>query len=125
MIDTHRVKAATIRETLMGLALQKSATGALLDPTEVARAIAGKDEKVWRRLMKPIKDEVARLAEAGEIVILRKGQPVAPDRIRGLYRVRLLKEGEEKPVFAAAPEGTAKPRDEDDDDLDFLDDDED
>lgn len=117
MIDTHRVKAATIREVLLGLAMEKSASGSLLDPTEVARAIAGKDEKVWRRLMKPIKDEVARLAEAGTIVIVRKGTPVPPDRIRGLYRVRLLSPGEERPVFSAATPADA-------DDL-LLDDDED
>lgn len=109
-IDPRRVRASAIRETMSGLARARAPRP--VDPMEVAVAIAGKDEKVWRRLMKPIKDEAARLAKAGTIVILRKGKPVDPDKIRGLWRFRLLGPDEAPPVFAPGD-------DADDDDLGF------
>jgi hypothetical protein len=100
-IDPRRVKAAEIRERMIGLATERG-PAKVVDPMEVAVAIAGKDEKVWRRLMKPIKDEATRLAKRNQIVIVRKGKPVEPDKIRGLWRYRLLAEGEAPPVFAPA-----------------------
>lgn len=123
MIDPKRVKAAEIREKILEIAEARlKAGGGKVDPMEVAIAVAGKDEKIWRRLMKPIKDEVARLAEAGTIVVVRKKKPVDPKKIRGLYRFRMLAPGEAIPVYEAA-DG------EDDLDLDddafLLDDDED
>lgn len=101
-IDTHRVKAAVLRERLLLLASELPPGGSLR-PADVAVAIAGKDEKVWRRLMKPIRDEAVRLAKAGRVVILRKGEPVDPTRFKGLYRIRLLAPGEAQPVFERAP----------------------
>ncbi|WP_237154230.1 DUF3253 domain-containing protein [Oryzibacter oryziterrae] len=115
--DPRRVKAGQIREKLMGMAADADLPARGLKPDAVARAIGGKDEKVWRRLMKPVKDEAVRLAKDGKVVLLRKGKPIDPDRIKGLYSIRLLKDGEAMPVFEA--------EDLDDDDLDFLDDDED
>lgn len=119
-IDPRRVKAAEIRERMIALASERGPTKAV-DPMEVAVSIAGKDEKVWRRLMKPIKDEAARLGKKNQIVVLRKGKPVEPDKIRGLWRYRLLAEGEAPPVFEPA----AADEDLDDDDLIGFDDDED
>ncbi len=97
-IDPRRVKAAEIRATMSTLAAERG-PGKAVDPMEVAVAIAGKDEKIWRQLMKPIKEEAKRLADAGEIVLLRKGKPTDPDTLRGLWRFRLLAAGEAKPVF--------------------------
>ncbi|BBE71420.1 DUF3253 domain-containing protein [Oharaeibacter diazotrophicus] len=121
-IDPRRVKAAEIRARMTSLAAERG-PGRNVDPMEVAVAIAGHDEKIWRRLMKPIKEEAKRLAAAGEIVVLRKGKPTDPETLRGLWRFRALAEGEAPPVFeprAAAP----APTDEDDDldDFDFDDD---
>lgn len=123
MIDTKRVRAAEIRETILSIAQARlTAGGGKVDPMEVAIAIAGKDETVWRRLMKPIKDEVARLAEAGSIVVIRKKKTVDPKKIRGLYRFRMLAPGEEKPVYEEADGDGDLDLDEDDF---LLDDDED
>ena len=116
-IDPRRVKAAEIRERMIALASERGPKKAV-DPMEVAVSIAGKDEKIWRRLMKPIKDEAARLAKKNQIVVLRKGKPVEPDKIRGLWRYRILAEGEAPPVFEPA----AEDEDLDDDDLIGFDD---
>ena len=97
-VDPHRVKAGQIRDVLLLLA-SESPSGKPIGPDTVARAIAGKNEKVWRRLMKPIKDEAVRLAKDGKVILVRKGKAVDPDRIRGLYRIRLRAEGEALPVF--------------------------
>lgn len=118
MIDPRRIKAAAIREAALALALERR-EGRPVDPSEVSRALVGTNEKLWRQLMKPVKDELVRLAEDGTLMILRKGRPIPPREVRGLYRFRLRKEGEADPVPG--------PKDLDDDgDLDdlLLDDDE-
>lgn len=97
-VDPHRVKAGQIRDVLLLMAAE-SPSGKPIGPDAVARAIAGKDEKVWRRMMKPIKEEAVRLAKDGKVILLRKGKPVDPDRVRGLYRIRLRAEGEPMPVY--------------------------
>ncbi|MEM8796096.1 MAG: DUF3253 domain-containing protein [Pseudomonadota bacterium] len=60
-------------------------------PSEVARAVAGKDEKQWRLLMKSIKSVAVELARAGVIQITRKGAPVDIDNFKGIYRLSLPK----------------------------------
>ena len=65
-----------------------------LDPTAIARAIAGSDEKQWRQQMKPIRNEVVRLAKEGRVQILRKGKPASPDGLKGLYKMRILPENQ-------------------------------
>lgn len=113
-IDPRRVKAGEIRDVLLSsVSAAPPQRGA--DPGDIARAIVGKDEKKWRQLMKPIKDEAIRLARDGKVVLMRKGKPCDPNRLRGLYRIRLLAEGETVPTFEPLPA---------DDDLDDFDDDE-
>jgi hypothetical protein len=97
-VDPVRIKAAVLRETMLSLAAERGATRAV-DPMEVAVRVAGKDEKVWRRLMKPIRDEARRLAADRRIVVLRKGRPANPASLRGLWRFRLRTEDEPDPAF--------------------------
>ena len=61
-IDPHHVKAGTIREVMLSHASAAPAKRGA-DPGDIARAIVGKDEKKWRQLMKPIKDEAVRMAQ--------------------------------------------------------------
>ncbi|WP_181705261.1 DUF3253 domain-containing protein [Chthonobacter rhizosphaerae] len=116
MIDPRRIKAAAIREQILALATDRRASRPV-DPSEVARALVGTNEKLWRQLMKPIKDEVIRLAEDGRIVILRKNRPVPPREVRGLYRFRLLGEDEPAPTYPVSDD-----KDPDDDEF-WLDED--
>ncbi|MFD0917724.1 DUF3253 domain-containing protein [Pseudahrensia aquimaris] len=79
-----------LADTIMTMAHERGAEKSLC-PSEVARAIAGKDEKQWRALMKPIRAEAVRMARAGNVAITRKGKPVDPDDFKGIYRIALPK----------------------------------
>jgi hypothetical protein len=68
---------STIEETMLSLA-RGVGPGKTVCPSEVARAIAGKDEKVWRLLMPPIRAAAVDLALAGVVEIRRKGRLVDP-----------------------------------------------
>ncbi len=54
-------------------------------PSEVARALA---PEAWRPLLGQVRTEAIRLAEAGQIDILRKGRPVPVEAVRGVIRLR-------------------------------------
>jgi len=64
-------------------------------PTDVARAFTLEatpgepDPEAWRRHLSAVRRAAARLAEAGQIDILRKGKPVPPAEARGVVRLRL------------------------------------
>jgi Protein of unknown function (DUF3253) len=64
--------------------------GRTVDPTEAARAYAkalGEDELGWRAHLQGVRKAAVRLAEAGRIVIYRKGKPIDPNDFRGVYRL--------------------------------------
>ena len=52
--------------------------GATLCPSEVARALAGRDGD-WRALLAPVRGAAARLQAEGRIAVTQRGRPVAPD----------------------------------------------
>lgn len=57
-----------------------------LSAPEVATAIAEDD---WHGLLVPIRRTAVALAQAGRLVIYRKGKPVDPSDFRGVYRLGL------------------------------------
>ena len=70
--------------------------GSSISPEEVARAVAEtrrspKDPSdLWRKDLSAVKQQAIHLARAGEIQVLRKGQPVDdPARVKGVVRYRL------------------------------------
>ena len=65
-------------------------------PSEIARTLAGSDEKRWRLLMKPIKAEAMRLAGQGRVELRRKGGTVAPEGVKGIYRIGLPRADRER-----------------------------
>ena len=69
--------------------LAERGQGKTICPSEAARDIAGKDEKKWRLLMKPIKQVAVALALENEIQITRKRKPVDPLAFKGIYRLSL------------------------------------
>ena len=81
---THDV----LREEILRLVHERGA-GKTVCPSEVARSIAGSDEKVWRLLMTPIRHAAIALSDEGRVVIKRKGRPVAPAELKGIYRLSL------------------------------------
>lgn len=62
-----------------------------ISPVDAARALAGEQEPAWRRGLAPVRQAVMRLARSGQIEILRKGKPVAPEEARGVIRIRLAR----------------------------------
>ncbi len=54
-------------------------------PSEAARAL----NPAWQGQMTLVRRAAVRLALAGRIHILRKGQPVDPTTVRGVIRLRL------------------------------------
>lgn len=61
-------------------------------PEDVARSVAtGPD---WQSLLPSVRRGALRLAQAGRLVLYRKGKPVEPEELRGVYRVGLPSEEE-------------------------------
>jgi hypothetical protein len=61
-------------------------------PTDAAQAYAaarGEDSLGWRSHLSQVRGAAVRLAEAGRVVIYRKGKPADPHDFRGVYRVGL------------------------------------
>lgn len=79
---------AAIEDVIMRLAAERGA-GKTLDPAEAARALGGDKPDGWGPLMQPIRRAAVALAEAGRIVIYRKGKPVDPRNFKGVYRLGL------------------------------------
>lgn len=61
--------------------------GDTLSAPEIAHAIATDGE--WHTLLMPIRRAAVELAQAGRLVIYRKGKPVDPTDFRGVYRLGL------------------------------------
>lgn len=55
-------------------------------PSEVARSL---DKPHWRALMPQVRAVGNRLAEAGTIEVMQRGQKVNPDEVKGPIRYRL------------------------------------
>lgn len=86
---TMSINAENVRAAIGEIAAARPGTS--IDPGEVARKLAGTDTKAWGRAMKPLRAVLLGLAKDGEIEFLRKGKPVAPEDLRGVYRLRVIK----------------------------------
>ena len=76
--------------------LHEAGPGASLSPDDVARAYAESRRRksdppdLWRRYLTAVRQQALHLARAGEIVILRRGEPQDPQvPIKGLVRLAL------------------------------------
>ena len=61
-----------------------------IDPGAIARELVGPDPDTWGKLMKPLRAHLQQMARDGEIEFLRKGRPIAPEELRGVYRLRVV-----------------------------------
>ena len=83
MADAKDLRAQ-LRAVILALTALR-VPGKSLCPSEAARAVRPED---WNRFMTETRRVAVQMAEAGEIEILRKGKPVAPDEVRGVIRLR-------------------------------------
>jgi hypothetical protein len=61
--------------------------GGTLSAPEIAHAISPQGD--WHTLLVPIRRAAVALAQAGRLVIYRKGKPTDPNDFRGVYRLGL------------------------------------
>ena len=60
---------------------------------QAARARPGDGPQAWRKYMRAVKQQALHLARSGRIEIVRKGKPVDPDDFKGVWRMRLPRDG--------------------------------
>lgn len=83
--DSNSPPAKTLDDAILDV-LAQPGTKTLSAP-EIANAIAADGE--WHELLTPIRRAAVSLAQAGRLVIYRKGKPVDPTDFRGVYRLGL------------------------------------
>ena len=76
--------AADIEAAILALTAQRGPAKSIC-PSEVARAL----RPDWQSLLGTVRRTACRLAAAGRIDILRKGQVVAPAEVKGVIRLRM------------------------------------
>lgn len=81
---------AEIREAIVTLATERGA-GKTICPSEVARHVAGADEKNWRPLMPSIRTLATELVAQGKVDIKKGGKVVDPQKFEGIYRIAIRK----------------------------------
>ena len=79
-----------IEASILALAAARG-PGKSICPSEVARALR---PEAWQALMAPVRQAAARLSQAGQVDILRKGKPVTGDSARGVIRLRMREAGQ-------------------------------
>lgn len=75
---------ATYEAAILQMAVKLGAAKSFT-PTDVAQPLA----ENWRPLLNHIRAAARRLAERGQIEILRHGKPVEPSALKGVIRLRL------------------------------------
>jgi hypothetical protein len=81
VVEPHAIEACMLR-----LVAERGPEKSIC-PSDVARALAGPASEQWGPLMQPVRHVAVRLAEAGRLVILRKGKLVDPHDFKGVYRL--------------------------------------
>jgi hypothetical protein len=79
----------SLESVILGLCAE-ARVGRTIAPTDAAAAYAaarGEDALAWRTHLTSVRAAAVRLAEAGRIVIYRKGKPADPHDFRGVYRL--------------------------------------
>jgi uncharacterized protein DUF3253 len=92
--------SADVESAIFDLLNAKVAPGKSISPEEVARAV---DPEAWRRLLGQVRAVARGLARQGKLVILRHNKPADPEKIKGVYRLRLPMAGDEAPQQEDAP----------------------
>jgi hypothetical protein len=78
-------RAIPLEESIIEVLLQAGAR--TLSAPEIAHAIAPEGD--WHGLLMPIRSAAVALAQAGRLVIYRKGKAADPGDFRGVYRLGL------------------------------------
>ncbi len=74
-----------IEDTLFDL-LSQVRKDESISPNDVAKVL---NREHWQRELPKIRAVVVGMARQGRLEMLRKGKPVAPEDVKGIYRLRL------------------------------------
>lgn len=74
-----------VEETIFEL-LSQVREGESISPNDVAKAI---DRAGWQRELPKVRAVIIGLARQDKLQVVRKGKPIEPEGIKGIYRVRL------------------------------------
>jgi hypothetical protein len=85
MLAHDSPQAIPLEESILDVLMRAGA--ATLSAPEIAHAIAPEGD--WHGLLMPIRRAAVALAQAGRLVIYRKGKPADPNDFRGVYRLGL------------------------------------
>ena len=85
----RRIADALVRETILQMCREAGLTGSV-KPEVIAQTIY--PEK-WQRMLKRVRLMAKQMAVAGDLLILRKGQPVDPEEAKGLIRLQITEQG--------------------------------
>ncbi len=77
-----------VEETLLEL-LSQVRNSESISPNQVAKALNAEN---WQRELPKVRAVIVGLARQGRIEVLRKGKPVSPEDLKGIYRIRLAAE---------------------------------
>jgi hypothetical protein len=77
-------QAIPLEQSILDVLMRAAGT---LSAPEIAHAISPNGD--WHGLLLPIRRAAVALAQAGRLVIYRKGKPADPNDFRGVYRLGL------------------------------------
>jgi hypothetical protein len=77
-------QAISLEDSILEVLMRTAGT---LSAPEIAHAISPDGD--WHGLLMPIRRTAVALAQAGRLVIYRKGRPADPNDFRGVYRLGL------------------------------------
>ncbi len=80
----RKISDEAVVETILQLCAADEES--VVRPEDVAMELYPED---WQSLTKRIRLTARQLAEAGHIIIVRKGQPVDPNDFKGVYRLQI------------------------------------
>lgn len=81
----RRFSDEVVRETILQMCAAAGPEGSVR-PEDIAMELYPED---WQSLLKRVRLFAKQLAQAGEIEILRKGEPVDPEDFKGIIRLRV------------------------------------
>lgn len=81
----RRISDELVKETMFSMMLAAGLESAV-KPEAIARKIYPEE---WQSLLKRIRLFARQQARAGNLVILRKGQPADPDEAKGLIKLQI------------------------------------
>lgn len=84
--DSKKLSGVPLDEAILKVLAKADAK--TLSAPEIAHAIAD-DGSDWHALLVHIRRSAVELAQAGRLVIYRKGKPADPSDFRGVYRLGL------------------------------------